>query len=706
MTSHLARILVFTLFGLLLGGARAPAAAVPALFGLETPTGGPFPSDRFTVEDRSHNTGLRVSLPLPDCRVRPSDCADLAVINTLDGFNLQPRLSIPFDGPIDVATVTSDTVFLISLGSSIHHGKTGGKIVGINQIVWDPGRNTLHAESDQLLDQHTRYALIVTRRLHDVFGVPVQTSEEFRRFRQTVRGDYKHALLEAIQAARQVGVREEDMVVASVFTTLSATAVLEKIRDQIKAATPAPAEFRLGSEGTRTVFPRSTVTRFAFRRHIATTEPMFSESVLPIRLLGTVVGTMAFGKYGSPDYETPERFIPPLGTRTGLPVPRGTNEIYFNVFLPSGTMPPGGWPVAIFGHGNNGDKNVVGGSIFVAASMASHGIATIAINAVGHGGGPLGTLSLDTTGGRVTLPAGGRGIDQNGDGQIGANEGINAAPPQDLIRNTDGIRQTVVDLMQLVRVIEVGMDIDGDGLPDLDASRIYYFGSSLGGIYGINFLAVEPSVRAGVAHCAGGPVIEFFRLSPERRFVVETALAARVPPLINVGDTEFDENIPLRDQPAVTNTVAGAMEIQEFIENWEWVSQAGNPVAYAAHLRKNPLESMAAKSFIFQFARGDQVVPNPTSTAILRAGDLADRATFFRNDLAHAENPAVPKDPHGFLIRIGALTQLVADIARGAQEQIALFFASDGEVVIHPEPARLFEVPIIPPLPEDLGYLP
>jgi hypothetical protein len=225
----------------------------------------------------------------------------------------------------------------------------------------------------------------------------------------------------------------------------------------------------------------------------------------------------------------------------------------------------------------------------------------------------------------------------------------------------------VVDLMQLVRVIEVGMDLDGDGGPDLDASRIYYFGSSLGGIYGINFLAVEPGVHAGVSHCAGGALIENFRLSPERRFVVETALAARIPPLINVGGTEFDENIPLRDQPPVTNTVAGAMEIQEFIEHWEWVSQSGNPVAYAPYLRKNPLEGMVAKSFIFQFARGDQIVPNPTSTAILRAGDLADRATFFRNDLAHAENPAGPKDPHGFLIRIGAPTQLVVAIAQASQ---------------------------------------
>ena len=45
-------------------------------------------------------------------------------------------------------------------------------------------------------------------------------------------------------------------------------------------------------------------------------------------------------------------------------------------------------------------------------------------------------------------------------------------------------------------------------------------------------------------------------------------------------------------------------------------------------------------------------------------------------------------------------------IALGAQEQIAIFFASDGTDVIHPEPAKYFEVPIQGPLPEGLNYIP
>jgi hypothetical protein len=713
-------LLLVILFFVVLLPSFALARGVQPLFNLESPTGSSFPSDHFTVEDPSHNTGLRVNLPKPDCAVRPSDCEDLDVINTLDGFNLQPRLSIPFDGPIDVTTVTSKAVFLISLGSTLRHGDHGGKVIGINQVVWDPATLTLHAESDEFLDQHTRYALIVTRGIRDLAGTSVEATEAFMRFRQYVRGDYKQALLDAIKAAREVGVHEGEIAVASVFTTQSVTPILEKIRDQIKATIPAPADFRLGDGGTRTVFPLDAVTGITFNQQTGDNPPRFTAVQLNIALLRFIpgaVGQLAFGKYDSPDYETAEKFIPPFGTRTGTPEAQGINEIYFNLFLPTGPMPQGGWPVAIFGHGSGAPVHKNNNPLPIVASMAKRGIATIAINAVGHGFGPLGTLTANLSGGTsVTFSAGGRGIDQDGNGTIGASEGLLAAPPRTIIKGRDGGRQSVVDLMQLVRVIEVGMDVNGDGFRDLDPSRIYYLGFSFAGQYGSVFLAVEPNVRAGVLNVPFVGSLKYTRLSPgSRPGLVGISLESRVPSLINspgitsidgipVGPPHFNENMPLRNQPPVINTVAGAMEIQAVLENMEWVLQSGNSVAYAPHIRRDPLDGISAKPVIIQFAKGDQTNTNPSTTAILRAGDLADRATFFRHDLFFAENPTVPKDPHAFLAVIA--NPMLSAIALGYQEQIAVFFASDGTVVIHPEPARFFEVPIVPPLPEDLFFIP
>lgn len=348
------------------------------------------------------------------------------------------------------------------------------------------------------------------------------------------------------------------------------------------------------------------------------------------------------------------------------------------------------------------DKN--SGPFAVAATLAANGIATATINVVGHGGGSLGTLTAFPAGGApVTVPAGGRGIDQDGNGSIDASEGLRAAPPRSIIGNRDGVRQTVVDLMAFVRAIEGGVDVDGNGSADLDPARVYYFGQSLGGMYGTTLLAVEPNVRAGVLNVAGGSMVELLRLGSFRPLLGQT-LATRVPSLINVGGITFNENLPLRNQPPVVNDVAGAIEIQDYIDNTEWVQQAGNAVAYARYIRKDPFFGTAPKPVIFQFAKGDQTVPNPTTTAILRADDLADTATYFRNDLAFLANPAVPKNPHLFLTRIA--TPSVA-VALAAQQQIARFFASDGTVIIDPDGAgALFEVPIIPPLPEELNFIP
>jgi hypothetical protein len=155
-------------------------------------------------------------------------------------------------------------------------------------------------------------------------------------------------------------------------------------------------------------------------------------------------------------------------------------------------------------------------------------------------------------------------------------------------------------------------------------------------------------------------------------------------------------------QSPVTNTIAGAMEIQQVLDNIEWACQAGNPVAYAPHLRADPLAGVPAKSVIVQFGKGDQIGPNPGESALVRAGALVDRLTFYRADLAIAEHRPVPKLTHDFMINLASY----GEIARGAQEQIARFLASDGTETIHPEPARFFEVPIQGPLPDDLNFIP
>ncbi len=603
------------------------------------------------------------------------------------------------------------------------------RFIGINQIVWDVATNTLYAESDEMLDQHARYALFVKRGVRDVTGNLVGPSEGFRRFRHTgnpgqsddwMTSSYRGELIHVLAAAQRAGIPENDIIVASVFTTQSITAPLERIRRSdgcLRAGgRRLPARVRRRVEPCS---PVSTIAGITSTNHTRTDGSLPGVVTVPVSFLQLVpgsVGHVAFGKYISPNYLTPEVIIPPVGTRVGSPSIQSWADVYFNVYIPSGTPPPAGWPVAIFGHGRNGDKNF---SMRVAATMASRGIATVSINAVGHGFGPDSALSVT----RIRRNA--RDVAWRAGAASIKTVTVRLAPVKAgrrqrthrIVGERDGNRQTVVDLMQLARVIQHGMDVDGDHLPDLDGSQIFYFGFSMGGIQGASLLAVDPTIAAGVLNSPGaGGDLTIAALSPlpVGRPTLGALLAARVPSLLNspgltsfggvaIGPPHFNENMPLRDQAAVINTVDGATDIQQLLDNTEWVRQAADPAAFAVHLRNRPLHGVSEKPMIIQFAKGDQNIPNPLATAILRAGQLDDRAVLFRNDLAFAENPAMPKNPHRFMVNVDI--PAARAFALAAQGQIADFFASGGTLMLQPEPIHLFDMPIVTRL-EDLSFIP
>ncbi len=705
----------------------APAAAAPSdvhpLFDLHSTSTSPFPSDRFTIRDDGQNTRLRVNLPSPNCATHPSDCLDTVLLNQLDGFNTQPRFSIPFDGAIDPSTVNSDTVFLLRVGSLSDPDDFRPQKIGINQVVWDPATLTLLVSSDQHLDQHTSYLLVVTKGVRDPSGDPIEASDQFRDFRHDLNFGqtkdsqlkfYREALIrvlaEDILGSIAPGISRRDIAAASLFTTGSVTSTLERIRDEVKAAPAPTVSFNLGTHGEHTVFPLGSVIGILFGQQTITAGPLHTVPVITpaLQLFPGSVSTIAFGKFSAMNFETADGFIPPVPTREGVPAVQSTEDVFFNLFLPSGPRPASGWPVAIFGHGFGDNKN--NSPLAVASVLAHNGIATIAINAVGHGFGSGGTLTVIQATGPVVLPAGGRGVDQNGDGIIGSTDGLFATGAETDLASRDGLQQTVADLMQVVRAIQGGINVDVSGAA-LNPSRIYYFGQSLGGIYGTVFLGIEPDVHAGVPNVPGGSLTDIARLSPAFRPLLGLFLAGRVPSLINVGGLDFNDNMPLRNQPPVVNAVTGAIDIQVFEDRGNWLQQAADPVAWAPFVRKSPLPGEGAKNVIILFAFGDKTVPNPTSTALIRSGDLADRATLFRNDVAFALGLGFGKNPHTFLTNIGGGAPAAAAVE--AQTQIAVFFATNGGVTIDPDSVGLlaalpplFEMPISIPLPETLNFIP
>jgi hypothetical protein len=192
--------------------------------------------------------------------------------------------------------------------------------------------------------------------------------------------------------------------------------------------------------------------------------------------------------------------------------------------------------------------------------------------------------------------------------------------------------------------------------------------------------------------------MDIARWSPGFHGFPREFLEKRVPPLLN-RPPDYNENYVLRNRPAKVNDVAGAIEIQNVFENVEWLQISGDPLAYAGQL-KAPV--------LWQFARGDRTVPNPQTTALLRAAGATQNVQLYRHDLARAVSQDLVENPHGYLVDIRSAGGI--SIALAVQSQIAGFFAANGTTVPGANSLQvrilfgrnLFEVPEV--LPEDFGW--
>ena len=509
-------------------------------------------------------------------------------------------------------------------------------LIPINQVIYDPQTFTVYAKPDRVLDQQRRYRLIV--------------------------------------------LGANGIIASTIFTTLSVSTWLERARGNL-SRTPTSVALAAG-------YKLSDIVTLTLRFQTHANPAKFSDTTIPVNLIPGI-GSIAFGSFRSPTYLNAQQSIDPLPTALDPGPGLGTNQIYFHAVLPLTKKPPTGYPVIIFGHGL-GDSQY-GGPSAVAPILVPSGFAVVSINAVGHGYGPQSTVVLRLKNGReVQLTEGGRSI-PDPDGTIQPYGGCILLTGGVGIR--DCLRQTAIDMMQLVRMLKSGVDLDGDGTVDLDPNRIYYVGQSLGSLYGTLFTALETNLNAATLNAGGGSVIDIARWSPAFRPFLIQGLGL---------PADFNENYVLRDQPVKINDTPGAIAIQNTLENIDWTDMPGDPLAYAPLLRSR-IPGLPAKKMLFQFAIGDQTVPNPTESALVRAARGRESTWVFRNDLARAAFPSLAANPHAYLTNILSGGPALS-FAFATQTQIAGFFTSDGATIPDPNApgSHYFEIPMT--LPETLGF--
>ncbi|MEO7650220.1 MAG: Ig-like domain-containing protein [Bryobacteraceae bacterium] len=674
----------------------------------------------------SQKTGRQVNLPLPNnCGVEPalSACSDTFLLNQLDGFSVNPRITVCFDGPVDSGTLRT--------GIRLQSLNRFEPAIAINQIVYDPNTYCVFAKPDRVLDQQSRYLLTVMASVRDSAGAPVKEDDLFLDCLKKDTSTYCRALSNAVDRLPR---SDGKVVGASLFTTLSTTDWLQKARILTTSAQTPAAVLPAGATSIFNLAALNSITWIP-----QTNNPALPPGQdIPLGVLGGVE-KIAFGLYLSPNFinvsgplagsisvtPTNNPIAGPVAV-PGLPpaIPPGLVPVSFHAFLPPASqMPSGGFPVVVYGHGM-GDSQF-GAPTFAASTWAQNGFATLAIEIPGHGFGPGGVVQLSTPTGVETVATPGRGIQFSPTGPIGPSDGCILPGP---LAVRDCARQTAVDLMALVRTIQA---TGGLGL-QLNPARIYYVGQSFGSIYGTLFHAVEPAVKAAALNVPGGTSVDISRISPIGRQVGTFYLQTHNPPLLNVPPAPadpifndlFNDNYPFRNRPVLANPVPGALDIQDAFEVADWLGMLGDSLGYARHLKTAPLPGVPAKSTLFQFALGDLEVPNPANSALIRAAGGQNSSWYLRFDRAVQTHPELlgildpsgsfPILPHRFLSNPTIfLPQLAAEnsLAMAAQKQIAGYFVGGGQTIPDPNPfltgpfsgMTLFEIPTT--LPEQLNFL-
>jgi hypothetical protein len=628
LAALLSIVLVLPLLGL--GGASAQAGP---------PSGQVvFPTDALTVADPSQLTGRRLDLGKPDCEVERSVCAEIDIINTLDGFDLDPRITVQLE-----AAPAGDLAELFDEATLYVEPTAGGERIGLNRFVLDPGTNQLHGQPVEQLRESTEY-----------------------------RAVYKDSSV--------------------TFTTLSASAGLVQMRRQLddgsayeQAGIAPDARAISFTQGElRTVFPAAQVLLINRYDEVVPNGELREELVIDSAQLLSSAGTYAFGSLTVPSWLDADSTIPDVPTGGAGPQVLGSETIGITVILPQGSPPDGGWPVALFGPGITRSKYDI---YLIADFNAARGVATISFDPVGHAYGPRSEVGVQTSTDfdEVRFSGFGRGRDLNSDGVIANDEGVQAPippHPRSSIGLRDGLRQTTADVMAIRRALGTGTDVTGDGTVDLSGADVSFYALSLGGIYGSMLMGADPSIEVAVLNVPGGPIADIARLG-SFRYALTEQLRNRIPAQLNGGRSGFTEDRPLFLDPPVTEPTAGAVAIQDTITRANWISRPGSPEAFAPRIERDPPPDAQPKRVVYQFAYGDQVVPNPTSATLARAFGNLDQVVYYRND----RTPTADRDPHGLL------ADPTITGRQEAQLQAVEWIASNGETLLPLNPLW-WEVPI------------
>ncbi|MCB9676340.1 MAG: hypothetical protein H6737_14550 [Alphaproteobacteria bacterium] len=248
----------------------------------------------------------------------------------------------------------------------------------------------------------------------------------------------------------------------------------------------------------------------------------------------------------------------------------GHHRVPVTVWLPE--SPAQG--VVMVGHGLGSSRNT-GDARRAAERIVARGLAVVAVDALQHGEHPTATFE----GASSALPF--LGLDlasASFDGQV-------------MRENFD---QSVLERVQLLSLVAQAPDIDGDGIDDLNPSRLGYLGISLGGLMGNGVMALSPDVEMGVLPIAGGNLASIIR---------GTEVMAGVLPLL-------------------ADLAGSDTALERYLSVTQSIVDPADPALWARHVLEDRYVGASVPDVLLPVAMQDEVVPPPAGQALARAMDL------------------------------------------------------------------------------------
>ena len=430
-------------------------------------------------------------------------------VNTLDGFSTVAKITAPFNAAIDTSSLVpfnplapagNETVYVLDATRGVP------LLPGVHYTV---GLSAAAGTNDSLLEiiplqplaPKTTYLFVLTSGILNTSGVAASADRAF--------GAVRDAHLAGLGSVP--GAAELDPLFPAITPLIdAATGLLRIPGDSIavawSATTQSVSEVLEAVQAGATAMPHQLV-------------PMgITTGDLGLGLAGAA--SLHAGWIQIPYFGDPADVLGSVWVNSDLMPPTAANpqplrrggllRVPVLASSPAAGRPPGGWPVVLFQHGVTSNRTSM---IAIADAFALAGFAMLAIDLPLHGVTDTGSIFYQGPGSRMGNNERHFHLDNVGDlgslvpdGQIDNGwQVFNVANP---LNARDHGRQAVSDLFHLIRTAPV-LDLDGDGLPDLDGDRIHFLGVSLGAIFSTPFIALNTEFSTATLSSAGGPYSQF-----------------------------------------------------------------------------------------------------------------------------------------------------------------------------------------------------